>query len=537
MLVREKLAPALAAALRAMPSAGSDTSSPLPPILLDVPPLPEMGDFTTGIALAVARQTHRTAVTVAQEIRSHFQAPPGLVERVDVAPSGFLSFHLRSSWQEEALREALRQRSDYGRNPELGSGSKVLVEYVSANPTGPLTAVHGRGAAVGDALSRLLSWTGHQVCREFYINDAGGQMERFGRALEARVLAEMSRTDGAGGGLASRHVADVAAAVVGASAAELGSLAPEARRAFLLEHGREAAIAIHRQTLDRLGVHFDEWRSERTLHAGGRLHTVVQSLVERGHTYEADGALWLRATAFGDSEDRPLLRGNGEATYLAADLAYHHEKFERGFDRLIDIWGPEHEAYVPRTAAGMAALGGDPATLEIIILGDVALRIDGMAVDGSTQKGSPLLLQEIIERVGPAAARFHFLSSPAAGPLVIDIDAAPPGDSPAALHSLIAAATRAGAPSAAADPANADLSALTGAPERTLLGLVAGLPDEITAAARERDPHRLLLFAQRTAAALDGLPDRPNSPAHAALAEAGGVVLNNVLTVLGLPAR
>jgi arginyl-tRNA synthetase len=418
----------------------------------------------------------------------------------------------------DALRAAREQRADYGRR-RLDAAPSVQIEFVSANPTGPLTVAHGRGAALGDALANLLEWTGHRVTREFYVNDTGTPMERFAEALEAALgVGDQPPADG--------FIADIAAEVRGAAASE-----------NLVELGARAVLRRQRETLERFGVRFDEWFSERSLHESGRVPEVVALLRERGHTYDNEGALWLRSGALGDTQDHPLLRSNGRPAYITGDLAYHLDKFRRGFDRIIDVWGPEHGDYVGRTRAGVAALGCDPNALEVLIFGPVSVRVEGVLLEASAASGNKVTLDDVIEKAGPARARLLYLSQPFESPLEIDLDAlAAAADDPL---TRVGAAERQAAEIVGRARARGELpglETLVGEEEGVLARKVAAFPNELSAAAAEREPHRLLAYGLETSDAFTALADRRGgawSPSQSALAEAVGVVLRNVRSVLG----
>jgi arginyl-tRNA synthetase len=527
MLVREKLTAALLDAVDRLRASGDLPSAPPPDIRLTVPPQNGLGDFTTDLALSLARQSRRSPNEVAEAVVKGLNAPKGLVERVEVGSSGFISFHLPSNWREDAVQEALRQGDAYGRRDDLGAGRRTLVEFVSANPTGPLTVEHGRGAAIGDSLARLLEWSGHDVTREFYINDAGSQLQRFAVALEAWVMRSFGQsTDGRiPDGFQGEYIEKLATQLASQDPS-LAQMASAERQARLAGVGREASLGRQKQTLERFNVRFDEWRSEQALHDGGRLSETVAALRDSGHTYETDGALWLHTSRFGDSEDRPLLRSNGRPTYLAADLAYHLEKLERGYQRLIDVWGPEHAGYVQRTRAGLAALGKDPAALEILIFENVGLRIDGLTFDPAARKNDPVSLDEVLDRLGTASARFHYLSQPLNQPLDLDLDIARRSEPSNPAWRLTEAARLAREQQGSAKDSAGEAGA-------TLLQRVADFPDEVSSAARARDPHRLAAFAVETADAFLAVSNGGGS-ADAALAQATGIVLNNVMSILGM---
>lgn len=534
MLIREKLAAELAAALKRAQENGTVPTEGVPPVQLDVPPSPDLGDFSSDIAINLAKPGKVAAAPIAQAIAAELRVPT-LLDRVEVSSAGFLNFHLRGGWLDEAVAGVLEQGGSYGRAPELGDGQAVLVEFVSAYPTGSLTVNHGRGAVLGDALSNALEWSGYRVAREFYVNDAGRHMERFGRSLEARYRQALGENvELPQDGYSGEDIVDLARRL----REELGGELLSGHRDALRRAGAAAVLSRQRETLSRLGVEFNEWYSELSLLERGRINAAIEALKTSGHAYDRDGAVWLRSTAQGDEEDRPLLRSNGRPTYLAGDLAYHQDKRERGFDRMIDIWNAEHIGYVRRTRAGVEALGIEPDALEILIFQPVALRIDGMVVEGGAIGGNTILLDEVIDAVGPAVTRFFYLGRPAGTPLEFDLDLARlQGEGNPAL-AVLAARDRATELSEGAGDVNAEgLQALSHPSETALKRTLAALPDEIRASVRERDPHRLARYAQETARAFSRFEtDCPVEAVEArrALAAATRIVLTNTLAVLGV---
>jgi arginyl-tRNA synthetase len=551
MIVREKLTAALAQAFEQTAPAGRPPLDEAA-IPLDVPPSPDLGDFSSTLALTLARQANLSPRQAAEALAARLELPANLVERVDVSPSGVLNFHLRPEWLHRAVREARSAGDDFGKSRDLGADTPLLVEFVSADPTGPLTVTHGRGAAVGDALANLLEWNGYRVAREFYVNDTGSQTERFGRSLDARYRQALGQADARvpADGFQGDYVAELAARLRSDGGDRYLALPADERLKTLAQLGCEAMIARQRETLERLGVRFDEWYSERALSESGKVGAVMERLRTGGHTYETDGALWLQTTGFGDTEDRPLLRSNGRPTYIAGDLAYHLDKFDRGFQHVIDIWGPEHEAYVRRTQAGMEALGCHPGSMEILIFQPVLLRVDGILVSGgeggSGSPGNNVPLDEVIETVGRDTARFIYLSRPISAPLEFDLDLARKRthENPACYVLQAYARARQALKGAGAERPgpDVDLTPLTQAPERALMRKLAEFPDEVRAAARERDPHRLTRYVRDAADAFDAFcRDCPiagagegAAPARLALCEAAEVVLRNALRLLGL---
>jgi arginyl-tRNA synthetase len=544
MLVKERLTLALAEALRRAQESGEVAQDAAPAIRLDVPPSASLGDFSSDLAVTLSRASGRPAASIAESLAANLRNELGLVERVDVSGSGFLNVHLKPGWLEDALREARSRRSEFGRSGD-GDGRRVQVEFVSAYPTAPLNVVHGRGAALGDAIANLLEWTGWSVTREFYVNDAGSRFERFARSLEAEYLKQCGRenvrppADGFLGEYLTQAVREIRE-VVGDRYLDTP---PEERRIALSALGRDALLERQRATLADLGVRFDEWRFESDLLAGGGLEEAVRRMTEQGLIYEADGALWLRTTSLGDEADRPLRRSNGETTYLAGDLAYHLDKFQRGFERVVDVWGPDHATYVRRTLIGIQAMGFAADNVNILVLPPVTVKIDGGRVDSASTGGNNLLLAEVIANVGREAARYFYLLTPLSAMLELDLDRAreEPACSPA--RGVLAAYEEArrlvDQCSAAAQlpAADAVIELPSGDAELRLARRLADFPDEVRQGALELDPSRIARYSVEVADLLRSALDAPHSAERLALVDAAAVVLGNALDILGCAAE
>jgi arginyl-tRNA synthetase len=551
-MVKDALAEAVTTALKAAVAAGDVTLDSLPPIALEAPPDKRFGDYASNVALTLARQAGRPAREVAERIAARIAGGNSLIERVEVAGAGFLNFHLRPDWLHAVLRQIQSSGDAYGRS-NVGNGEAVQVEFVSANPTGPLSVPHGRGGAIGDVLASLLEWSGYRVSREFYINDAGGQMERFGRSVESRYLELLGREvtvpeDGYHGD----YIRDLAARIRGREGDALADLPEAERLSRFTELGREEMLQEQKKTLERFGIQFDVWYSETELHRSGKVDEAIELLRTNGHTYEAEGALWLRSTTFGDDKDRPLLRSNGQPTYIAADLAYHLDKYRRGFQRLIDIWGPDHHGYIARTKAGMQALGYQPDQLEVLIYQFVRLYLGGELRVGSKRAGDIIPLDEVIDEVGKDAARFFYLTRGANSPLDFDLDLAKrrAPENPvyyvqyahARACSILREATERGV--AVADPSDVDLSVLTHESELALMRKLADFPEEVRDAALTREPHRLAFDAQELAALYHAFyrdcrvigQEPPVTAARLVLMGACRIVFRNLLCLLGVSA-
>jgi arginyl-tRNA synthetase len=393
-------------------------------IELEIPRSTEHGDYASNIALALSRHLKRNPRQIASEIVANLNDSDSILEKAEIAGPGFINFFIKPAAWYGIIREILDNPQKYGRL-EIEGGPKVQVEFVSANPTGPLHIGHGRGAAIGDVLANILQARGFHVQREYYINDAGNQMDTLGRSLYFRYRQELGENIE----LPDNHYR--------------GDYMRELARDFMRDHGdlfrntplEDAFPAFAdyasnhildgiKEDLDIFGVHFDNWFSERELHNRDSINKTIEYLRERGFIYEDQGAVWFRSTAFGDEKDRVVVRANGASTYFAADLAYHRDKFERGFESIIDIWGADHHGYVERMRAGVQAIGRREDDLRIVLVQLVNLLRGGVPVAMSTRGGEFVTLREVIDEVGKDATRFIFLTRRTDSPLDFDLEVA-----------------------------------------------------------------------------------------------------------------
>lgn len=551
-MIQVSLASCLREAFAAARAAGDlPAIDPVPPVELERPARKEHGDWATGYALQIAKDAGRRPREVADILVRHLEAPD-TVAKVEVAGPGFINFFLTHAWLTGIVREVEVAGDAWGRS-EAPEPERIQVEFVSANPTGPLHLGHGRWAAIGDALGSVLAAAGHTVEREFYVNDYGTQMELFGRSVAARYLQLQGRkADMPEGGYMGAYVEELAAEI----AAEVGERwvdAPEADRvAFFRAEGQRRMLAHQRETLERFGVVFDVWFSERSLHESGAVDRVIDYLRELGHVYESEGAQWLRTTDFGDDKDRVLIRANGEPTYLAPDIAYFMDKIRRGFQRLIYLWGADHHGYVPRMAAAISVLGEDPEHAEFIIGQLVNLTRGGEPVRMSKRTGELITFEELLDEVGRDAARYTFLRQGSDTPLDFDIELAVRSsqDNPVYYvqyaHARIASILRyAEEQKLALAPSDAvALEELQHESELALLRKIAELPEAVEVAARLRAPHRLTRFAEDLAALFHAfyrdcrvVSDDPSlTQARLHLCRAAQITLANVLRLLGVSA-
>jgi arginyl-tRNA synthetase len=464
---------------------------------LERPPKPELGDYSSNAAMLLARYLSDNPRAVAERLRAELEANPELapdLERIEVAGPGFVNFFLADSWYLRALRGLLGAGEDLGPSP-IEAPEKILVEFVSANPTGPIHVGTGRHAAYGDSLVRLLQAAGHEVEREYYVNDAGSQIGRFADSIAARMRGEEPPEDG----YAGEYVADIAERL------RAEGVDP-ADRETLEKRGIEAMLSEIRQTLERFGVHFDNWFSERGVYAEGEVESALAELEKSGHTYRSEGALWLRTTAFGDDKDRVLIRSNGEATYLTPDIAYHWDKLQRGFERLIDVLGADHHGYVARIRAAIEALGADPERFEALIMSLVHVIEGGERAQMSKRSGDFVTLDELLDDIGVDATRWFMLWRSHETTVDLDLQLARSQSSENPVYYVQYAHARIASILRKAEGAEPALAAAAGG--RPPLGgggkgpvtRLLEFPEEVRVAAARRAPHRICAYSTAVAA-------------------------------------
>lgn len=465
-------------------------------LTLERPPRPDFGDYSTNAALLLAPVMKQAPRAVAEQLGAELTRElGGRVGRVEVAGPGFLNLFFEDDWFRAGVARVTAEGDAFGAGG-VTRPERVNLEFISTNPTGPLTAAHGRHAAYGDALARILAYHGHDVTREFYVNDYGSQVRRLAESIRARANGEDPPEDG--------YQGDYVVGLVDAQRArelDLDTLGQEAVA---------ACLAMFRTTLERFGVRFDVWFSERSLHEGDPtpVQRELDDLARRGESYRHEGALWLRTTAHGDDKDRVLERSSGDHTYFASDVAYHRDKLARGYERLIDVWGADHHGYMARMKAALAAIGADPDRLELIILQFVHLVEGGGRASMSKRRGEFVTLDDLITEIGADAARYFLLARSADTTVDLDLDLAraESADNPvyyiqyahARIVSVLAKAGEARVAEALADPcwpaAGAALPPLQDA-ERSLIKTILAFPEEVAEAAERRAPHRIAAYA------------------------------------------
>ena len=464
---------------------------------LDRPPKPELGDYSSNAAMLLAGPLGDSPRAVAERLRGELEGQLGgaELERVEVAGPGFVNLFLSDQWYRRALASLAAGESL--RPAPVATPEKVLVEFVSANPTGPLHVGGGRHAAYGDALVRLLEAVGHEVKREFYVNDAGAQVGRFADSIAARMAGE----DPAEDGYAGEYVIEIAERIE----AEGGD--PSDREGLGLR-GVELVLEGVRATLERFGVSFDVWFRERDLYARGEVDAALADLDKGGHTYRHEDALWLRTTEFGDDKDRVLFKADGDPTYLTADIAYHWDKLQRGFDRLVDVLGADHHGYVARIRAAIAALGGDPEKFEALIMNLVHIVEGGERAQMSKRSGDFVSLDDLLDDIGVDATRWFMLwrSHETTVDLDLELARSQSNDNPVYYvqyaHARIASILRKAGPGAEAAAGGGDDPRITPfePSEKALIKRLLEFPEVTVEAAARRGPHRICAYSTAVAA-------------------------------------
>jgi arginyl-tRNA synthetase len=486
---------------------GELVTTTLPPLFLSVPKEAEHGDLATNVAMMLARGEGKSPRVVAETIIRNIDDPEKILAEVTIAGPGFINVRFAPSYWWSCLAECERAGETFGRSM-VGAGTRVQIEFVSANPTGPLHVGHARGAVTGDALARLLDASGHAVEREYYVNDAGNQMEMLGASTYVRYQELCGRTvtfpeDGYHGD----YVREVAAAIREREGDHWVDADPADARAHLRDAAGTALLAAIADDLAMLDITFDAYVSEKKLRADGAVDATLAALAAAGVVYEADGARWFRSTDFGDDKDRPLVKSGGEFTYFGADVAYHRDKLARGFDRIIDVWGADHHGHIPRMKAALTALGLDASRLEVLLVQVVSLTRAGVPVRMGKRSGSFVTLREVVEEVGADATRFFLLMRKSDAQLEFDLDLAKQrtAENPvfyvqyghARIASIFKQAAGLGIDRQAA--AAADVTRLTEPDELALIRLLAQFPETVEQAALEREPHRVVFYLMQLA--------------------------------------
>ncbi|QGG47075.1 arginine--tRNA ligase [Heliorestis convoluta] len=551
--IRQQIREGLQEALQKAQQAGEINFQNIPDIALEVPREKQHGHFATNIAMTMAKEARMNPRQIAEKIVQHYDKGT-LVQDLQVAGPGFINFTLEHNWLYDVLSAVQEQNENYGAST-VGAGKKVQVEFVSANPTGLLHMGNARGAALGDTLANLLKMAGFEVTKEFYINDAGNQIENFAKSLEARYLELLGQEvvfpeEGYHG----QDVIDTMSRLIEKEGDKYVPMERELRRELLVKHALEEKLQGIRASLGNFGVSYDVWFSEQSLHDSGAIEKTLEQLRQNGYIYESEGALWFKATALGEEKDEVLVRSNGIPTYFAADITYHKDKFDRQFDWVINIWGADHHGHVSRMKNAVKALGYNSDKLDIILMQLVRLLKGGEIVRMSKRTGQYITLDELVEEVGKDAARFFFVMRSADSHLDFDLDLAKSqsAENPvyyvqyahARICSILRTAQEAGftVPQAKSEEINYPL--LTHPAELALLRKIADLPDEVARAATTMEPHRMARYAQELASLFHSFythcrvltDEKELRQARLLLVDDSRIVLRNVLHWMGLTA-
>ncbi len=549
--LKDRLAGALREAVQRAIQSGELKIQEVPEISWETPGEAAFGDLSTTLAFSLAREVRRSPREVASLLLSRLDLPSELIEKVEVAGPSYINFFIAPKFWHSTIPIILDQKEKYGCS-EAGLGRRVQVEFVSANPTGPLHIGHGRGAAIGDSLANLLQAVGFSVEREYYINDAGTQIETLGRSVWSRYQEELGlEVAFPENGYKGDYIREIAREMISVEGKAPLEWPDSKAIPYLAMQASKKILGQIQKDLEEFGIHFDHWFSEQGLYERGEVDRAISLLEGKGYIYRSEGAVWFRTTAFGDDKDRVLIRSSGEPTYYASDVAYHMDKFRRGFDIAINIWGADHHGYVPRVKAAVQAMGRPPEALHIILVQLVNLMRGGKPVAMSTRAGEFVPLAEVMAEVGKNAARYIFLTRRSASPLDFDLELAKAQsmENPvyyvqyahARLSSILREARKAGFPDRY-DAANLELLSLP--EELSLIKKLALYPEIVLGAALSYEPHRLPAYLQELAAQLHSYynkhrvisKDIPLTLARLALVASIRTVVSNALSLLGVTA-
>lgn len=525
----------------------------IPPVLLEIPRDETKGDFASPVAFTLAPQGKKPPRAIAEIIAKHVEERhEEIIDRLEVAGGGYINFFLKKESWFDILKEAFKAGEEYGK-VDIGRGEPVQVEFVSANPTGPLHIGHGRGAAFGDSLANLLKAAGYNVEKEYYINDVGNQMEALGRSTFLRYKQIFKPdTPFPQDGYRGEYIKNIANEIFSIKGEEYCDVDEEKAIPFFAEHSRDKILEGIKKDLNDFGVSFDSWFSEKSLYGSSEVDRVLTELENKGYIYEREGAFWLSTSSFGDDKDRVVIRSNGQRTYFASDIAYHKNKIDRGFRMIIDIWGADHHGYEPRIKAGIKALGYPEDCLKIILVQLVTLIREGKPVSMSTRAGEFITLREVIDEVGSDAARFMFLTRRPDSHLDFDLDlvkkesAENPVYYVEYAHARIASIFRQAGTKGIERVSHhdVDLSLLNLPEEMRMIKSVATYPDLIESSAKSLEPHRITFYLQELAALLHNYyfhhrvltDDQRLTEARLVLMQCIKQVLKNALAVIGISA-
>ncbi|MCM3130891.1 arginine--tRNA ligase [Paenibacillus provencensis] len=497
-----------AAIKEAVISAGIVAEDEIPAIVLEVPKDKSHGDLATNAAMQLTRIAKKNPRMIAEQIINHLDLSKASIESAEIAGPGFINFRLSKSYLYPVIELIHEQGDDYGR-VNMGEGRKIQMEFVSANPTGSLHLGHARGAAVGDALCNVLDFAGYEVTREYYINDAGNQVFNLSKSIEARYLQELGQeVEMPEDGYHGEDIRGFAKELVAEKGNSLLDLNPGDRAAFFRDYGLEKELNKIKRDLGRFRVEFDNWFSETSLYDNGAVLNALDELREREEIFEKDGATWLNTSKYGDDKDRVLIKNDGTYTYLTPDIAYHRDKYARGYDTMINIWGADHHGYIPRMKAAMEALGNDPDKLVVLIAQMVSLFQNGEKVKMSKRTGKAITMEDLMDEVGVDAIRYFFTMRSMDSHLDFDMDLAisTSNENPVFYvqyaHARVCSVYRQAEEQGIViyPVRDVNLSKLTAEHEYDILRKLGEFPEEVAAAANGYAPHRIIRYVYELSA-------------------------------------
>ncbi|MFS0783897.1 arginine--tRNA ligase [Bacillus sp. 1P06AnD] len=532
-------------------TAGLAEKHTMPAIILETPKDKSHGDYSTNIAMQLARIAKKAPRAIAEEIIAHFDSEKASIKKVDIAGPGFINFYMDNHYVTGVIPSVLAEGDSYGKS-KAGKGEKIQVEFVSANPTGDLHLGHARGAAVGDSLCNILDMAGYDVSREYYINDAGNQINNLALSVEARYFQALGlEKEMPADGYHGQDIIEIGKKLVEDFGDRFAGDSEQDRFDFFREYGLKYEMGKLKGDLEDFRVRFDAWFSETSLYENDEIEEALAVLRERGHIYEQDGATWFRSTELGDDKDRVLIKQDGSFTYLLPDIAYHRDKLERGFETLINIWGADHHGYIPRMKAAIEALGYDQNQLEVEIIQLVHLYKNGEKMKMSKRTGKAVTTRDLVEEVGLDATRYFFAMRSADTHMDFDLDLAvsQSNENPVYYaqyaHARICSILRQAAEAGIQHDNDYDLTHIHSEKEYDLLKKIGDFPYVVAESAEKRLPHRITNYIYELASAFHSFynaekvldtehPER--TKARLALIEASRTTLRNALALIGVSA-
>ncbi|WP_110112657.1 arginine--tRNA ligase [Bacillus sp. CGMCC 1.16541] len=536
---------------QAVLNAGLAKEEEIPDVILETPKDKAHGDYSTNMAMQLARVAKKAPRMIAEELVSHFDKTKASIEKIEIAGPGFINFYMNNSYLTGLIPTILDAGEAYGET-NTGNGEKVQVEFVSANPTGDLHLGHARGAAVGDSLCNVLAKAGYDVSREYYINDAGNQINNLAKSVEARYMQALGKEQAMPeDGYHGEDIINIGKELANQHGDHYANVSEEERLAFFRQYGLEYEMEKLKRDLEEFRVKFDVWYSETSLYKNGKIEEALSTLREQDHIFEEEGATWFRSTTFGDDKDRVLIKNDGSYTYLTPDIAYHQDKIKRGFTKLINIWGADHHGYIPRMKAAIQALGYEKDTLEVEIIQMVQLYQNGEKMKMSKRTGKAVTMRDLIEEVGLDATRYFFAMRSGDTHMDFDLDLAvsQSNENPVYYaqyaHARICSILRQGEEMGISLDNDFVLSHISAEKEMDLLKKVGEFPAAVAEAATKRIPHRITNYVFDLASALhsfynaEKVLDSENvekSKARLALIKSVQITLQNALKLIGVSA-